>query len=176
MLDILKNIIESKLVYGLSDPKNWDTLVINRRKPHTYRMWTYIDGYRVCLHRFNPCEADEVFAHPHPWPGAFLMLKGEYIHDIGVSRYHNDKPEWLYREIIHPGTMYEITHPRTWHKVQPTKETWTIMVNGEPFKHQHDDVKRTKGKDLEKMDPATFYNHRLAFMNLLEQYKKGELG
>ena len=55
----------------------WDSLIVNRRKPHTYRAFTFDGDLRICLHRFEPCEASEAFMHPHPWPGAFLVLDGQ---------------------------------------------------------------------------------------------------
>src|ERR1044072_4917851 len=101
MLDILNYTID-KLPELLQNEKRWDSLIINRRKPHTYRIFTNFeildyDGtlntYRVCLHKFDPCNTEEAFAHPHPWPGAFCILKGKYKMNIGYSLNRYCKPE-----------------------------------------------------------------------------------
>lgn len=39
----------------------WKSLVINRRKPHTYRAFRMFGENRVCLHMFKPCEAKDCF-------------------------------------------------------------------------------------------------------------------
>jgi len=44
---------------------NWDSLIINRRKPYTYRLFTQIDQDRICLHKFDTCLSEEAFFHPH---------------------------------------------------------------------------------------------------------------
>ncbi len=47
-----------------------DSLIVNRRKPITYRVFRYLnDGLRVSLHKFDPCARHEAYPHPHPWPG-----------------------------------------------------------------------------------------------------------
>lgn len=132
---------------------NWDSLVIDRRKPHTYRMFRKFGEYRVCLHRFEPCKAEEAFPHPHPWSGAFLLLDGEYIHTVGGSSDLESDPQYYLRELVRPDSIYEITNPLTWHKVQPLKRTYTIMVNGDPWEESHNETRTTKGKDLIKMSP-----------------------
>jgi len=132
-------------------PSEWDSLIINRRKPWTYRIFRKYGNLRICLHTFEPCSEVECFIHPHPWPGAFLILKGSYKHTIGYSDNLFDKPTLLYSEILCKGSTYEIIDPKIWHSVQPLERTYTIMVNGPPFKNPHKEVRTTKGKDLEKM-------------------------
>jgi len=39
---------------------------------------------RICLHRFEHCEAADSIAHPHPWPSSMLILSGKY--DMAVLR------------------------------------------------------------------------------------------
>jgi len=72
--DICKSV--QSVVRGEESLDEWGSLVINRRKPHTYRVFRQFGEYRVCLHRFESCSEEEAFPHPHPWPGAFLLLKG----------------------------------------------------------------------------------------------------
>ena len=129
----------------------WDSLIINRRKPHTWRLFSPLGDNRICLHKFAPCEDFETFAHPHPWPAAFLVLQGSYKQNIGYSLSSESNPIWHYREIMTAGCRYEITDWRTWHSIQPLEETYTIMLNGPPHSVQHKDTRTTKGKDLDQM-------------------------
>lgn len=168
-LDMIRVLVDYlPVIYGDLDGVNgWESLVINRRKPWTYRVFRKYGNFRVCLHAFDPCENSEAFAHPHPWPGAFLMLKGAYIHSLGASVDLKSKPDFFERAIITPYSMYEIINPRTWHSVQPLERTYTIMVNGEPWGNPHKDVKTTKGKDLDKMSPEDLIIHLGEFKDLL---------
>lgn len=173
MIETLEKLIP-KVREGLNELEAWDSLVINKRKPHTYRVFRQYDDLRVCLHRFEPCGPDDCFAHPHPWPGAFLMLSGEYIHRIGASDSLGSEPIFFFKEIVRPFSMYEIIHPQTWHSVQPLKTTYTIMVNGTPWDTQHAATRMTKGKDLEQMAPMELMDHLRTFSNLLNEYEDYE--
>ena len=177
MLDQLLNIIP-QVIDSLDSKdgwKEWDSLIINRRKPHTYRMFRKFGDLRVCLHKFEPCEAEDAFAHPHPWPGAFLVLRGQYIQNIGYSESLESDPVFFYKEVVRANTMYEIVNPKTWHSVQPLETTYTIMVNGEPWEEQHSQTRTTKGKDLEKMNNHDLIKHLLTFSCYLSQYKANRI-
>ena len=177
MLSVLQNLLP-EIFNSLCDERyeEYDSLVVNRRKPHTYRAFRQFGEYRVCLHRFDSCGPDECFAHPHPWPGAFLMLEGEYLHRVGFSPDLDSDPTFLFTEIVRPYSMYEIVHKQTWHSVQPLKTTYTVMVNGEPW-DGHSQTMPTKGKDLEKMEGTgvmkegtPFARHMSKFYMLLSNY------
>jgi hypothetical protein len=140
----------------LDIPSIWNSLVINRRKPVTYRLFTQspIDkSQRICLHKFDPCHAHEAFFHPHPWPGAFLILRGSYWMEVGRSKDRLSRPDHVMGMELHDGSIYEIIHPYTWHSVIPRERTYTIMVNGEPWNKDttHAEVRTTKGKDLDEL-------------------------
>lgn len=154
------------------DDDDWQSLVINRRKPHTYRIFKNLKSHedlRVCLHVFDSCEPEDAFPHPHPWPGAFLMLAGEYVHTIGYSLDLESEPVFLYREIVRPFTMYEITHKQTWHKVQPTKRTYTVMINGQAW-DGHVETRTTKGKDLDQLSEDEMIKFKGDFKDLIAAY------
>ncbi len=155
---------------SLQREEEWDSLIINRRRPFTWRAFRQFGENRVCLHMFEACEPQEAFAHPHPWPGAFLLLKGEYMHHIGYSKDRESEPEFVFSERVRPYSMYEITNPLTWHRVQPLAETWTIMLNGKPWDDQHTQTRTTKGKDLEKMNPEELQRHLRHGYNMLHGY------
>ncbi len=180
MLDALQMVV--KLLPDLLDKREaWDSLIVNRRKPYTYRVFTNLVGYtnlshglRVCLHKFDTCHDHESFAHPHPWSGAFLLLQGKYKMTIGRSKDRTSPPDDVMTMILTPGSMYEITNPLTWHSVIPLETTYTIMVNGEPWSADfaHKDVRTTKGKDLDKMPEDELIAHLAHFQKLLREYNK----
>ena len=147
----------------------WDSLVINRRKPHTYRAWTYFDNIRVCLHRFETCSEEEAFYHPHPWPGAFYVLKGSYKMRVGHALARKSKPCHSLTTILNAGASYSITNPQTWHSVQPLEECWSVMINGQPFPENKKNIyaPTTQGKDLEKMTKEQLQSHLNTFQELL---------
>lgn len=147
MIDKLKALLPD--IYKSLD-KEWDSLVINRRKPHTTRLYRRFPNYRVCLHMFHPCKANETQGHPHPWPGAFLILGGSYYHSVGISKDLKSNPRYFYKELLTEGSYYEIDNKRVFHKVQPIETTWTVMINGDPWKG-HIKTKTTKGKNLDKL-------------------------
>jgi len=168
MLDKLKEAIQ-KLPELLQDPNNFDSLIVNRRKPHTYRVFTHFNGYRICLHKFDVCDRHEAFLHPHPWPGAFAILLGSYEMEVGYSVSRTEKPNHVLKVVLLEGSRYEITSPLTWHSVTPLEPTYTVMVNGEPWDAEtaHTDVRTTKGKDLDRMEPDKLLHHLKSFRLLL---------
>lgn len=68
-----------------SDPDAWSSIVINKRKPHTFRSFLQHEDSRICLHRFEPCEPDDALAHPHPWSSSMLILAGTYGMSVARS-------------------------------------------------------------------------------------------
>ena len=160
---------EVKKVIKSGDLTEWDSLVINRRKPHTYRVFRQFGDLRVCLHKFEECAPEDAFAHPHPWSGAFLMLEGAYVHEVGFSPDLESQPVFCFKEIVYPYSRYEITNKQTWHKVQPLKTTYTIMCNTAAWEG-HSETRTTKGKDLEKMTDVDLTAHLQKFDELLNDY------
>ena len=149
--------------------EDWNSLIINRAKPYTYRAWIQMDEYRVCLHRFETCDEHEAFPHPHAWPMACKILKGSYNMKFGVSEDRTSKPKMLGQVMFNAGSSYEMTDPMTWHTVVPNEECWTVMVNAPPWSEddRHEAIKSTKGKDLQKMSPEELEAHFNAFESLL---------
>lgn len=150
-------------------PEQWESLVINRRKPFTYRAFLNVGGYRICLHRFETCDEHEAFYHPHPWPGAFAILKGSYWMKLGYSKDRFTLPDHVAHALMTAGSKYSIENPMTWHTVEPQSEVFTVMVNGAPWPADvaHKEVRTTKGKDLAKMTPDELKAHFDTFGALL---------
>lgn len=150
MIEVLNSLLPE--VVKVLRPDEWDSLCINRRKPYTLRMFRQFGQYRVCLHRFDYCEEQDSFLHPHPWPAAFLILEGSYLQELGYSPDLTSDPISISRQYMRTGSVYEITDRHVWHKITPQCQTYTIMVNGLPWENPHSQVRTTKGKDLEKME------------------------
>lgn len=151
----------------------WSSLIVNRRKPWTFRAFANLQSkdqnFRICLHRFEVCDEQESFLHPHPWPGAFWILKGSYVMNIGHSFDRVAKPESVAKIVLGPGSKYAITSPLTWHSVTPLEECYTVMVNGEPWdlNTAHREVRTTKGKDLDSMSADDLSSHFAVFKKLI---------
>lgn len=146
----------------------WKSLIINRRKPHTYRVFKQFGDYRICLHKFEGCDEHEAFLHPHPWPGAFCIIHGKYLMNVGYSVDLVQNPHFVYRQLQVPGSRYEIVEPQAWHAVIPVGgEVYTLMLNGKPWEDgvHHESTVTTRGKDLQTMTE----NELAAF---LQEYQK----
>ena len=114
----------------LADSNNWDSLIVN---PWTFRVYSKLsNGMRVCLHRFEICHTHEAFPHPHPWPGAFLVLEGSYKMEIGHSLDRESPMLDVMTTVMGRWSAYEIVNPLTWCAVIPLETTYTIMVNDTP--------------------------------------------
>jgi hypothetical protein len=171
MIDRLTQMLKTTIPYLLSNEERWDSLIVNRRKPSTYRVYTYLEnGDRVCLHKFDPCHMHEAFIHPHPWAGAFMLLQGSYRMKIGTAPNREDDPTIWEELILTPGAIYQITNPLTFHNVVPLDTCYTIMLNGKPFPDEiaHKRTVTTRGKDLDKMPPEELKQHLAHFRGLLE--------
>jgi hypothetical protein len=169
MLSVLDGVLKS-LPAMLDDLTAWDSLIVNRRKPTTYRVFRHLpDGNRVSLHKFDPCAKHEAYPHPHPWPGAFALLEGSYRMWVGFTPdLESREPISVTETVLTAGSRYEIVEPRTWHSVTPLSECWTVMVNGAPWREQaHVRAPTTTGKDLDKMPPAELAAHLAKFRDLL---------
>jgi hypothetical protein len=176
MLDRLNDALEL-LPSILDNREAWDSLIVNRRKPYTYRVFTTLpNGLRLCLHKFDPCHTHEAFSHPHPWPGAFIILRGSYKMNVGYSCMGrtDNHPAEVISLILNKHSAYEIIDPNTWHSVIPLETTYTVMVNDVPWNQEtqaHTAVRTTKGKDLDKMPEDELFNHLELFKQLVEEHK-----
>lgn len=173
MLDELNRILEY-LPIMLQDRSGWKSLVINRRKPYTYRAFYQFNDLRVCLHRFETCDEYEAFPHPHAWPAAFKILKGSYRMELRQAYDRFAAPEPTLDNpsatlILTAGSSYEMTNPYTFHTIQPLEECYTVMVNAPPWPEdaQHSEVRTTKGKDLDSMTEEELTAHFEVFKQLL---------
>lgn len=178
MIEMLKAALK-ELPNLLENRNNWDSLIVNRRKPYTYRVFMSLPdcvsplfNARICLHKFDVCHDHEAFSHPHPWPGAFIILSGGYQMKVGYSSTRESQPQDVLTTILSKHSIYEITNPLTWHSVIPLTETYTVMINGPTWdkEYAHTEVRTTKGKDLDKMPEEELLEHLNIFKKLVGEY------
>lgn len=115
----------------------------------------------------NIHQSDPLY-HPHPWPSAMLIVKGEYEMKVGYGDPNGEPPKMSGRMILRPGTMYEMTDPNEWHYVSPTvgtQYTHTIMVTGKPYPS----AKKTDKHKLRELTPEEIGRMRHFFMDEVEQ-------
>lgn len=156
--------------------EDWQSLVINLRKPETFRMFRFMpDGTRLCLHRFSDCEEGDAFPHPHAWPMECIILNGYYTQQLFEAPNYEDPPNLNFPCSTHlhnPGSYYRLNNPLVWHRIVPHSEyVYTLMLNGMPWKMAHKDTRTTKGKDLEGMTDEQKKTHLDMFQILLKQRK-----
>ena len=132
MLDLLDEAVKQiKREEWLLGPKGWNSKYIDYHPPLVERMYRDWGENRISLHRIMPCDADEAFLHPHPWPSAFLVF-GQYEVGFGYSE-TNEAPSITHTMRTGFGTRYEMTDLHAWHYVAPLEPVVTIMVTGKPW-------------------------------------------
>ena len=165
-----------RIAFETSDPGLWQSIVINRRRPHTWRAFLQHGDSRICLHRFTPCDAAESFAHPHPWPSSMLVLAGVYDMNVGLSRDPAcDNPAPVIQVTLNAGSVYHMTERLTWHQVVPRTECFSLMVNGPRWSDAHHRAPATGGKGLQSMTAAALTEHLAWCRKLLEPFLNGKV-
>lgn len=96
---------------------------------------------------------------------------------VGQSINRTAQPTHVMNMDLHAGSSYAITEPTTWHSVTPYEETYTVMVNGQPWEknYAHAECRTTKGKDLEKFSQEELISHLNIFKELIYRYNRGEI-
>lgn len=173
MLNKLMDMITSGQVSDLITKGKWDSLVINRRQPITYRLFARIDDLRICLYKFKPCDKHESFYHPHPWPAAFFVLSGSYMMELGKYSYIDSLDSVNISKMqLGQYSSYEMIDPLLGHSISPVTDTYTIMINGPEYTHRHKECRRTKGKDLERMEEQEKRDQLLIFDMFINLYRR----
>lgn len=143
-----------------SDATRWQSIVINKRRPHTYRAFLNRGESRICLHRFEPCKPADSFAHPHPWLSSMLVLAGEYDMVVGrTSDLVSADPADVIQLTLSSGSIYSMEDRHTWHQVIPKTRCYSLMVNGPRWENAHRRAPTTSGKGLESMSERALLEH-----------------
>ncbi|MGK7943504.1 MAG: hypothetical protein AB4058_03455 [Microcystaceae cyanobacterium] len=148
----------------------WESIVINKRKPYTYRAFMMYKETRICLHRFEACEAHESFAHPHPWPSSMLILEGDYDMDLFfTSDLKSSELLPVINVSLSSGSIYHIKEQKTWHKVIPRTICYSLMINGSRWSYPHRYAPTTKGKGLKPMAETVLQDHLSKCQQLIKR-------
>lgn len=157
------------------DPGRWGSIVINKRKPHTYRAFLPHEDSRICLHRFEPCEPEDSFAHPHPWPSSMLILSGEYAMRVGhTPDLESGEPSPVIELQLSAGSIYHMHDRHTWHQVVPRTTCYSLMVNGPRWEQAHRRAPSTSGKGLEPMSEDVLREHLTLCREFIGDYLKSQ--
>lgn len=175
MLNKLLKIIKDELPAMLQDTGRWKSMVMNRYKPVINRAYTPVGEDLLSLHRMD-CfgTKGKALFHPHPWPGAFYILKGNYKLKLGVTVDLIAKfPETAATIYLKENCSYEMPSPYTWHAVEPIDDcTYTIMLNGPtwPVGVRHSLIHHESDEELgfKPMDNETLVKHLDEFQQLLK--------
>lgn len=164
----IRTLLDAELRTGV---KFFDSLVIDKAKPLTYRLTVkmnyYGQEYTINLHKFLPCSPDETFPHPHAYPIYTKILKGSY--DCHFTYKDLASTESAVTLICGPKELseYSMDKPDEWHKVVPKEETYTIMIRGKNFTNPSPECKTVSGKDLQEIEPNEKNTLMKEFLGLL---------
>ena len=143
---------ELALVKDLLENKEWDSLLIDKRDPITYRLFIVHEGHRYCLHHMR---SGKTKSHPHKYNARVKILAGRYEHTIFVEEKsahldESDRLREVYRETLHKDSSYCIEHPEIFHSVEikPFAYCYSLMINDYDFKNPNPSCISTAGNNL----------------------------
>jgi len=130
----LMNMIEAleeieKELPDLLDLEGWESLNVDYFPPVVHRVWRQYGDYRICLHRiFPPKEDDKVLFHPHKWPCAVKLLKGQYETTMAYKWDRELPPLIAGKLVLNEGSVYEMNRPHQWHSVRPVNCEYALSL------------------------------------------------
>ena len=85
MLSVLDDVLKS-LPAMLDDPAAWDSLIVNRRKPTTYRVFRYLDRRNARQPaQVRPVRPTRGVSAPAPVARRIALLEGAYRMWVGFT-------------------------------------------------------------------------------------------
>lgn len=146
MLNLLFQV--EKELPNLLLEQGWSGVDITYHPPRVERVWRQWGENRISLHAIHPCPPSKSLFHPHPWPSAMRIVKGEYEMAVGYGA-GIDIPAEACKIVLVDGSCYEMTHPDGWHSVRPLSSIcWTVMVSGKPWNREMNEVPHEKPSPL----------------------------
>jgi hypothetical protein len=131
MLKELKKAIND-LPELIKNTDQWGSQFIDYDNPYVHRMYLDQGDITVNMHMFTPTNSEIVW-HPHPWPAAFMIAKGGYELQLGLSEDGETPPEPIGPVIMTTGSFYQMASQYEWHSVRPLDYTFTFSVQGPEF-------------------------------------------
>jgi len=158
----IKHLTDELLPLG---PESFQSVCVDYHPPVVHRLWVKWGGKRIFLHKIEKCIPGEIaLYHPHPWPSAVKVLKGEY--EMGVGEDGKDPKTTL---LLKENSNYAMIDPSGWHYVKPLSACYTIMITGKPYDANVLQAANVKpGKGLRPLDNLTKSKLWIEFCNLLE--------
>lgn len=147
MIEFLKEIERDVIIDILKEPiEKFKTILIDYEHPYVERLqYDLEDGYKLSFHNIHPCESPQSLYHPHPWPSAIHVLRGNY--EMGIAYSENEEH---YKQVNATGIFnddiklnevckistysdfyYEMVNRNGWHYVRPIEcESMSVMLMG----------------------------------------------
>ena len=136
---MLKKLLDiEKTLPSLLHEEGWNSVYVDYHKPYVRRLWRQLGENRLYLHQITGCAREESLLHPHPWPSAMKVIKGQYEMGVGYSD-TSIAPPIASTLILPVGSYYEMTHIHSWHYVRPILESaenatsFSLMITGKPW-------------------------------------------
>gem|GEM_PF-1555349 len=127
--------VEGVLPELLDDERGWSGLKIVRAGTLSRLHRRFGNGFRVFLHRVDPCFEGQPFYHYHQWPMIVKVLEGAYEMGIGAAG-GSEAPSIIcaIKEIRAP-FQYEMPNKNGWHYTRALGDqpTWSLAIIGEPW-------------------------------------------
>ncbi len=173
--DIFSDIIST---LTSKDYSKFSGLKIDRRKPHTLRLFYFKNNMRVCFHIFQECGWEDAFPHPHNWWSEVFIIKGKYRHWVSEFTPLDQRPNPRrgFTHILSAGSSYSIDNPYVWHRVQPLEESMTIMVNTDTWDVKSEFSVTTQGKELVELKDDEKREILIKFYQELSGNFRSEMG
>ena len=153
----------------LLEKEDWEALNVDYFPPVVHRVWRQHGDFRICLHRiFPPEEGVKGLAHPHKWPCAVNILKGQYDSIMGY-KWDVELPLAIGgRIVMSEGSIYEMTLPHQWHDVRPVNCEYvlSLLVMGPLYNTEYEGMEVKK-----KLKPLSDRRRKSIIDEFKEIYK-----
>jgi len=165
MIGVLEEV--EKELPDLLDRYDWESLNVDYFPPKVWRVWRQHGDFRICLHKIFPTDK-VVLYHPHKWPSAMRVLKGQYEMNLGYKWDIELDPHHAGKLILAAGSAYEMNLPHQWHSVRPVNCEYalTLMIMGPMYKSKFE------GREVKKkLQPLGDRTKRAIKTEFKEYYK-----
>jgi hypothetical protein len=162
MIDKLKQIEDKLILELLSNPKIWQSSVLDKQKPIVEKMWTQINKYIISLYFIHTCNKEEIRYKYNECPSAMHILQGSCEIGVGFKEVEN-----ITTMHIPQGNMYfDMTADETIYFIRSTNSvSSSVMLSGEKWK----EVEIEDGKELRSLE----YDRQSIMLEYFSNYYRG---
>lgn len=152
---------ELSMVKDLLESEPWDSLLINRKHPFTYRLFfKFPIAGRVCLHKMLP---GDTIPHPHKYNVRVALLSGSYVHKLYYQ-------EGIEEQVLNSGDQYEINDPNQFHSVHVESVSYSVMFNDRLFSQPNPACLSTSNKGLDRLTVEEYKSLKKEFLEILDGF------